>query len=600
MQNIYRAAKAVALNKGLLALTLALAVSLTGCASLRTQPPDSSINALLQNRGGPSVEWSQVQNPSTDKAPMDEWLAAPLSPDSAVRIAMLRSPKLQQEYARLGLARADVLEAVQISNPSISLRRQNISPGDGVNRTLGFAMPLVDLILLPSRTRLAHADFERARFDTAKAVFDVALDVESAWYAYVGAQQVADMRTAVANATQVSADLAERFYAAGNITELQLNQERAAASEARIEAGAAKVEAEKSRLALNNLMGLDSNQSPWTALDRLPLPVAQEDELSTLIGMAREKNLQLLAARQQVLVMQVSHKSTKHWRWLGGTGMGYEREKEADGTRLSGPSLDLELPIFNQGQAKLARSQALLAEANSRLREAELSIENTIRADANAVRAHSEAVGIFRNALIPQREKVLARSQQEQNFMLIGVFELIQAKAKEYDAYQGYLEAVRDYWQARVELTRTVGERLPSDARPKESTPSVKDILTPQGGMQGMDHSKMKGMDHSGHDMSTMKPTEESEAMEGMDHSGHDMSTMQETDENKDMQGMDHSGHDMSTMQEAESTDASSEEGGDPRAEASEKAAAEIDATDEKEKQDDTKTDEHQHKGAQP
>ncbi len=139
----------------------------------------------------------------------------------------------------------------------------------------------------------------------------------------------------------------------------------------------------------------------------------------------------------------------------------------------------------------------MIADALARLREAELGIENTIRTNANAVRAHGEAVGIYRNSLIPQRETVLARSQQEQNFMLIGVFELIQAKAKEYDAYQGYLEAVRDYWQARVELTRSVGERLPSDKSKKENTPSVEDILTPKGGMEGIDHS--------GHDMSKMK-----------------------------------------------------------------------------------------------
>lgn len=481
--------------------SLLLAVSLSGCASLRTQPPDSSINSLLQERGGPSVEWSQYRNAPADDDAINEWILSPIGPDTSVKIAMLRSPKLQQEYARLGLARADVLEAVQISNPGISLLRQNQSPGDGVQRTFGFSLPLVDLILLPVRTKLAHADFERARFDTAKAVFDVALDVESAWYAYVGAQQVADMRNAVANSANVSAELAERFYVAGNISELQLNQERASASEARLEAGTAMVEATRRRLALNNLMGLDGEEYPWAALDRLPLPVSGEDEPEDLIAIAREKNLQLLAARQQLVVMQSSYKSTQNWRWLGATGVGYEREKDADGSRLSGPSLDLELPIFNQGQAKMARAQAMLADAQARLRQAELSIENDIRANVNAVRSHSEAVDIYRNSLIPQRETVLARSQQEQNFMLIGVFELIQAKAKEYDAYQGYLEAVRDYWQARVELTRSVGERLPSDKLKTGNTPSVEDILEPKGGMEGMDHG--------GHDMSNMKANDE-------------------------------------------------------------------------------------------
>ena len=482
-------------------------MSLAGCASLQTQPPDSNINALLQERGGPPVQWSQHQNPPADAATINQWLESPIGPDTAVRIAMLRSPKLQQEYARLGLARAEVLEAVEISNPRISFSRQTLDPGDGVQRVMELSMPLIDLILLPSRTKRANADFERARFDTAKAVLDVALDVESAWYGYVGAQQVADMRNAVSNAADVSAELAERFYAAGNISELQLNQERAAASEARLEAGAAMVEAARQRLALTNLMGLDSNESPWSALDRLPLPVAEEDEAEELIAIAREKNLELLAARQQVIVMQSSHKSLRNWWWLGGSEVAYEREEEdPDDSKKSGPSLAIELPIFNQGQAKLSRSQALIANALARLRAAELGIENTIRTNANIVRSHAEAVGIFRNSLIPQREKVLARSQQEQNFMLIGVFELIQAKAKEYDAYQGYLEAVRDYWQARVELTRSVGERLPSDKVKTENTPSVEDILTPKGGMEGMDHS--------GHDMSKMESGDEKPAKE--------------------------------------------------------------------------------------
>lgn len=572
-------------------LALAFAVSLSGCASLRTQPPDSSINALMQDRGGPAVAWSQIQNTPSDTASIDEWLATPLSPDSAVRIAMLRSPKLQQEYARLGLARAEVLEAVQISNPSISLLRQNVSPGDGVKRAFGFALPLIDLILLPSRTKLAHADFERARFDTANAVLNVALDVESAWYAYVGAQQVADMRAAVANATKVSAELADRFYTAGNISELQLNQERAATSEARIEAGKALVEATLRRMDLNNLMGLDSDESLWTALDRLPLPVTEEDDTDALIEMALEKNLHLLAARQQVLVMQASNKSTRNWRWFGSSEVGFEREKDADGTRLSGPSLALELPIFNQGQAKLARSQALLVEANARLREAELSIANNIRTHANTVQAQSEAAGIYRNALIPQRETVLARSQQEQNFMLIGVFELIQAKAKEYDAYQGYLETVRDYWLARVELTRSVGERLPSAASAKENTPSVEDILTPKGGMAGMDHSNMKGMDNSADDMKGMEKTDDN--MEGMDHSN--MKGMEKSAD--DREGLDHSGHDMSTMQNTDTSETASEKEVDPRAEASEKAAEEIKPADEKEKPEEPKIDEHQHHG---
>jgi outer membrane protein, heavy metal efflux system len=44
--------------------------------------------------------------------------------------------------------------------------------------------------------------------------------------------------------------------------------------------------------------------------------------------------------------------------------------------------------------------------------------------------------------------------------MLLGVYQLIQAKQAEYEAYREYIEAVRDYWIATSDLERAVGTRL--------------------------------------------------------------------------------------------------------------------------------------------
>lgn len=52
-------------------------------------------------------------------------------------------------------------------------------------------------------------------------------------------------------------------------------------------------------------------------------------------------------------------------------------------------------------------------------------------------------------------------TQQDVNYMLEGPFHLLEVKQQAYDAYQGYIEAVRDYWLARAELGREVGARLP-------------------------------------------------------------------------------------------------------------------------------------------
>jgi outer membrane protein TolC len=505
-------------------LAAALAIAVSGCASLAPRPGDEAIQSLLAERGGPAVDWSAVGQPEPERRAITQWLDEEMSVDSAIRVAMLRSPRLQQEYARMGLARAEVLEAVQIANPRLHLAREYSSAAPGYSRIAGLGMPLADLLVLPVRARLAGVEFDRAQMEIASAVLAVGTDVEAAWYQHVGAQQVAEMRTAVAEGADASSELAQRFFDAGNLSELKLKQEQAAASSARIDAAHARAHAIHTRLALNTLLGLSGEEADWATSDRLPLPVAREDEPETLVALATNSNLELLAARRQSEVLADALGITRGLRWLGGSEIGYERETEADGTRLRGPSLSIELPLFNQGQAKLARAEAQLAGALARVHEAELATHNGVRLGAQRVQELRAVVEIHREALIPQREKVVERSQQEYNFMLVGVFELIQAKVKEYDAYQGYLEALRDYWLARVELSRKVGQRLPSDLERPGPAPSTSDILDTG---PAADHSGHGNMDHSGH--------------EGMDHSAHE--------------GMDHSGHEGMDQSDDERTD---------------------------------------------
>ena len=497
-------------------LAFTLAATLAGCASLSPQPGGDDISPLLASRGAPALDWSAVGAPADERQAIDQWLEKPMTLDAALRVAMLRSPRLQEEYARLGLARAEVLEAVQIENPRLSLSRLSVD-GGGHDRAAGLSLPLVDLLVLPARARLAAADYERSRLEVASSVLGVAADVEVAWYEYVAAGQVAAMRAAVAEGSAASAELAQRFFDAGNISELQLRQEQAIASEARIDALRAKAEAGRHRLALNSLLGLSGDQADWKAGDTLPLPVPKEDDPTRLLAMASEGNLELLAARQEAKVLADALGLTRTLRWLGGSEIGYVKEDDADGKRLRGPQLSLEIPVFNQGQAKLARAQAQWAGALARVARAELSSRNGVRLGAESVAAMREVVATHRDALVPQREAIVARSQERQNFMLIGVFELVQAKVAEYDAYQAYLEAVRDYWLARVALSRAVGQRLPSDADVGARTPAVQEILSPGG--ETMDHSQHGAkpaaapVDHSQHGA---KP-----AAETTDHSGH-------------------------------------------------------------------------------
>ncbi|MGQ7438295.1 hypothetical protein ACTGWA_10905, partial [Streptococcus suis] len=113
-----------------------------------------AIEKLLADRGAPSLGWEQNDQGEQETQAQQSVAAQPMTADLAVKTAMLRSPRLQQIYGELGLARADVLDAVQVANPRISLSSLALAGGPGSQFVFGVAEPLVDLLTLPAKARL--------------------------------------------------------------------------------------------------------------------------------------------------------------------------------------------------------------------------------------------------------------------------------------------------------------------------------------------------------------------------------------------------------------------------------------------------------------
>lgn len=446
-----------------------LAVAVSACATIPAGQDQAAITALLQNRKAETVR-------KGDEA-LAEMMAKPMTLDSAVQMSIVKSPSLALIYGQLSLDQAEVLEAIEITNPRLSL--SNLSANDTNIEAQSLTLPIADLILLPARLTLAKQARARARYQLASALLDVQLDVEAAWYQAVAAEQSAQMRSAVASALRTSADLAERYFNAGNITELDLNREQAAASHALIAAQKTVVSAKAARANLDNLIGLRPTDHLWTLSSALPLPTENDDRVDDLQSLALTHNLSLIAAEQDLSIWDQVTVTRQATQWLGDTALGLERERDRDGARASGPSLDLELPIFNQGQAKTARLRAKRDLAKAQSAQIRLNLGHQIVARADELQRRRQVLALHSHDLIPQRQTIVARSQEQQNYMLLGIFGLIEAKTREYEAYEGYIEAVRDYWLARVELTRLVGTRLPSTPDILEIGPSASDIVVP-------------------------------------------------------------------------------------------------------------------------
>lgn len=527
-----------------------LASTLIGCASLPSDWGRADVAAATAERGRPL--------PSGDTQSLSQQLLAqPLTADSAITLALIHNPALRETTAQLGFAAADVYDAARIANPVFSASRLVSTDPAAVSAQigLGIAFSFTDLLLIHARSHLAEARFAAAKLEVGAAAMGLASEVESAWYRLAGAEQTTTLRAKVSEAADASARLAQRYFDAGNINKRELAMEKAAAAQAQLDLLSAQADAQAARSTLNRLMGLPAQQNSWALAGGLPAPFAQEDTLDELLKLSTESRLDLAGAGKNAEAIASAYGLERRTRLLGPVEIGYAYEKETDGSRLRGPTLSWALPIFNWGRGRVARAQAELDRAEAQLTALQLDASNEVQAAHNAVLAAKTLAERYRTQLIPQREAVVEQAGRELNFMLIGAFDLILVKQQEYEAYAGYLKTVRDYWIARVELSRAVGRRLPSSDQAATALLDARQLTTPRAA-EGMDMSKPEAGEpaatpttsHSGH--GAAKPGSRAEqpipAMPGMDHSGHDMPGM------KNMKGMDMPGKEMPVKQDPE------------------------------------------------
>lgn len=437
---------------------------LSGCSTFSKDGGFTEVSTLVRNRGNQQPVWlrSDAQRAEHQQT-VQSILAHTLSADAAVRVAFINNPALQKALTDLGIAEADLVQAGRIRNPSISyLKLTPVSGEYDIERTILF--DVMSLLTIPLRTEIEKQRFQRAKLQAAMDILEVAAKTRKAYFSVIAAQQMVQYLEKIKDASHASAQLALRMAEVGNWSRLQQAREQAFYAEVMSQLADAKLIAIQEREHLTRLMGLWGEQIHYKLPERLPdlpLPITASYELEKQALITR---LDVQAMRREIESKCKALGLTKATRFIDVFDLGYVRNSSDDEPHQTGYEISLEIPLFDWGDAKVAKAQNIYMQAVWHLREIAINARSEVRESYQVYRIKYDKAKYYRDDIVSLRKLILDESLLRYNGMLISTFELLADEREQIMSVNTYIEALRDFWLAETDLRTALMVKSPHNA----------------------------------------------------------------------------------------------------------------------------------------
>jgi outer membrane protein TolC len=444
---------------GILAAPLG-ALLLSACASFSPDGGFGTVETLAKERTGKELRWVRSDaDADSVQSTVKKMLASPLSADAAVQVALLNNRGLQATYAELGLAEANLVQAGRLRGPGISVGR--FRRGDEIEIERAFILDLLGLLTMPTAKRIEGRRFEQAKLSVASDVVRLAAETRRAWIAAVAAQESVKYLEQVKLAAESSAELARRMAGAGNFSKLAQMREQLFYAEVAAQLARAGHARSAERENLTRLMGLWGEDTRFALPERMPDLPGAFTEQGELEAVALRQRLDIQASRREVEGLAESLGLTRTTRFINVFELGYQRNSETGAPTQTGWEVELRFPLFDWGGARVARAEFIYMQSLHRAADTAVRARSEVREAYSAYRTAYDLAKHYRDEIVPLRKKISEENLLRYNGMLIGVFELIADAREQVASVNGYLDALRAFWQAEADLQTALTGRSP-------------------------------------------------------------------------------------------------------------------------------------------
>ena len=457
-----------------LAFAILAPLTFSGCATVSSESVTANVSGTVSARLEQPVDWT-AGNPEdvSIRTAVNQMLGDQLTIDEAVAIALINNRELRATLERTGVARADLIQAGLLENPVFGFTA--LSGDVGSVREYELFQELLGLFTLSARKNLAGKELERAKLEVAQSALDLAAEVKRTYYGLLADKQSIELYEQVLDATEAAAVLASRQYRAGTLSLREKAMQQSFHSLSALEGARAEARFAVDREKLNRLLGLWGSRTSWVLPARLPQVATALQSGEAFERRAMTERLSLAAIRVEVENAYMALEYGRQTRWLSVFGIQYKVARGEDGSYLRGPKIELGLPLFDQGQARMARLEAELSDAENRYAQVAINVRSEVREAASQLNASQELLLHYRSAVLPLADQVVGETLKFYNGMLVGVYELLDAKRTQIHAASDYIGVWRDFWVAWTDLELAIGTHLPAPVADNDTLENTSD-----------------------------------------------------------------------------------------------------------------------------
>lgn len=395
-------------------------LAVPGCARYQPAPLNrATVDRALTPPSRDRLEAmaGRVRHPMLPPVPVD--LRHGLTPDAAAVVAVLINPALRGARDQRAVARAQLLQAGLLPNPTLDFTLDPVTGGDTVGTSTGYnvgiSWEVTALITHDAKVAAARAQSQSVQLDLAWQEWQFAQAAKKAVYDLVALTAQRNEAAAVDRRLAENAALIRRAVDAGDRTIVDLSAAEAAGQKAHTDLLAAERDLRHQRLALNQALGLGPDASVQVAdiplPDRLDLPSRGD-----FVADVELRRLDLLALRHGYESQEQTLRAAVLAQFPKIT-LGFHQASDTTNVQSTGFGVTVDLPIFDRNQGNIAIQRAtrqqLFDEYAARVLDARSSVAQAL-ADIDSLTAQ---IADARQA-IPKLQKLVdaySRAIREHN-----------------------------------------------------------------------------------------------------------------------------------------------------------------------------------------